>query len=214
PTADHFYGPGSWVYSSYRYVWRPGCWVVHRPGWVWIAASYRWTPAGYVYIDGYWDYPLAARGILFAPVYVDLRYCYRPGWYYAPRYVVYEPGLYGSLFVRTGCSSYYFGDYFEARYTSLGYHSWFSVSIGVGYRSPLRPVVHLLQRDLPPRPVLGPGHPRGLCCPLRRRPGPPAGHDLQQHDRRQQHDDHQQPEVRQHQQEHQHYQHHQRQQQR
>jgi hypothetical protein len=134
PSPDHIYVPGGWVYSGYRYAWRPGCWVVHRPGWVWIPATYRWSPAGYVYVDGYWDYPLAARGIIFAPVFVDRRYCYRPGWYYAPRYVVYEPALYGAMFVRPGVGCYFYGDYFEARYTTLGYRSWFSVSFSVGYR--------------------------------------------------------------------------------
>lgn len=42
-----------------RYVWRQGVWVAYR---------YYWTPAGYAYCEGYWDYPLARRGVLFAPV--------------------------------------------------------------------------------------------------------------------------------------------------
>src|SRR5262249_49221718 len=41
--------------------------------------------------------------------------------------------LYGALFVRPGCTHYYFGDYFEARFTAVGYHSWFSVSFGRSY---------------------------------------------------------------------------------
>jgi hypothetical protein len=134
PTADHVYVPGTWVYSGYRYAWRPGVWVMHRPGWVWIPSSYRWTPAGYVYVDGYWDYPLQGRGILFSPVYVDRRYCYRPGWSYSPTYVVYDQGLYGAMFVQTGSGSYYYGDYFEPRYAQFGYRSWISVSFSVGYR--------------------------------------------------------------------------------
>src|SRR5262249_21405004 len=27
PSPDHVYVPGSWYYSGYRYVWRPGVWV-------------------------------------------------------------------------------------------------------------------------------------------------------------------------------------------
>jgi hypothetical protein len=134
PSDDHVYVPGSWVYSGYRYVWRPGVWVVHRPGWVWIPAHFRWTPVGYVYVEGYWDYTLRDRGILFAPCWIDRRVAYRPGWYYAPSVVVYDDWLYGAMFVRAGSPHYYFGDYFEARYTSLGYHSWFSVSFSVGFR--------------------------------------------------------------------------------
>jgi hypothetical protein len=133
PAEDYIYTPGSWVYTSSHYAWRPGMWVMHRPGWVWIPAHFRWTPAGYVFVDGYWDYPLAHRGILFAPVWIDVRYAYRPRWYFSPTIAVYDDALYGSLFVRAGYSGYVFGDYFEARYTTLGYRSWFSISFGRGY---------------------------------------------------------------------------------
>ena len=133
PSNEHIYVPGTWVYSSSRYVWRPGTWVVYRPGWVWIPACYRWTPAGYVFIEGYWDYPLARRGLLFAPVWIDRRICYRPRWFYSPTIAIYDDALYGALFVRPGCSHYFFGDYFEARFTRIGYRSWFSVSFGRGF---------------------------------------------------------------------------------
>jgi hypothetical protein len=133
PADDYVYTPGTWVYTSSRYVWRPGMWVMHRPNWVWIPAHYRWTPAGFVFIDGYWDYPLASRGILFAPVWIDRSVCYRPRWYFAPTIAVYDDALYGSLFVRTGYSHYFFGDYFDVRFTTVGYNSWFSVSFGRSY---------------------------------------------------------------------------------
>src|SRR4051812_5164203 len=81
PTEKHIYAPGSWVYRDTRYVWRPGFWYEYRSDWVWIPAHYRWTPAGYVFLDGYWDYPLANRGVLFAPVYIP------PAIYAAPAYV-------------------------------------------------------------------------------------------------------------------------------
>jgi len=68
PSDNHLYVPGTWVYRDARYAWRPGFWCEHEPGWVWNAAHYRWTPGGYVFVDGYWDYPLADRGVLFAPV--------------------------------------------------------------------------------------------------------------------------------------------------
>src|SRR5207244_3348069 len=113
--------------------WRPGIWVLHRPGWVWIPAHFCWTPCGYVFVDGYWDYPLQTRGILFAPVWIDRSVCYRPRWYFSPSFAIYDDALYGSLFVRAGYGHYFFGDYFEARYTTLGYHSWFSVRFGRGY---------------------------------------------------------------------------------
>jgi hypothetical protein len=131
PTADYLYVPGSWVYVDTHYVWRPGTWILHRPGWVWVPSHYRWTPAGYIFVPGYWDYPLADRGLLFAPVWIDRRYAYRPRWYFSPTIAVYDDALYGALFVRGG--GYYYGDYFDVRYKTLGYHSWFSVSFGRSY---------------------------------------------------------------------------------
>ena len=134
PSEDHVYVPGSWVYRD-RYVWRPGYWTEHQPGWVWCAAHYRWTPAGYVFIDGYWDYPLADRGVLFAPVYIPPAVYTAPDYVYTPSYVVQETALFGAFFCRRGFGSYYFGDYFAPSYASLGFTAWcgnFGLSIGIG----------------------------------------------------------------------------------
>ncbi|CAN5135945.1 hypothetical protein BH11PLA2_BH11PLA2_22940 [soil metagenome] len=140
PSEDHIYVPGSWVYRNH-YVWRPGFWVAHRPGWIWIPASYRWTPAGYVFIDGYWDYPLDQRGMLFAPIAFTTPVYARPRYYYQPTFAISVNGLYTSMFVRRGYSSYYFGDYYGTTYASGGYNPWcggyrggsgFAISIGFG----------------------------------------------------------------------------------
>ena len=128
PGETYVYVPGSWVWRNH-YVWRPGFWVDHRPGWIWTPAHYRWTPAGYIFIDGYWDTPLANRGVLFAPVYVPPALYGQANYYYSPTVVVSEPALYTSLFVRRGWGNYYFGDYFENRYVQRGYSSW-AVSVG------------------------------------------------------------------------------------
>ena len=127
PNETSIYVSGSWVYRN-RYVWRPGFWIAHRPGWVWVPAHYRWTPLGYVFINGYWDYPLAARGVLFAPVHYQRR-VFRPGYFYTPRYVVAEPILFGSLFTRRGYATYYFGDYYTANYGRIGYQPWCSPAL-------------------------------------------------------------------------------------
>jgi len=123
PSETHVYVPGTWVYRE-RYVWRPGFWVEYRPGWVWVSAHYRWTPAGYVFIDGYWDYPLAERGILFAPCYIPPVVYTAPAFVYTPTYVVREDCLFGAFFCRRGFGAYYFGDYFAPSYVSLGFTAW------------------------------------------------------------------------------------------
>src|SRR5262249_23704527 len=58
PNPQSVFVPGTWVYRQPRYVWRPGFWCDYRPGWVWIPAHYVWTPCGYVFVEGYWDYIL------------------------------------------------------------------------------------------------------------------------------------------------------------
>lgn len=140
PSENHTYVPGTWVWRD-RYVWRPGFWAEHRPGWVWVSAHYRWTPAGYIFVDGYWDYPLAERGILFAPVYIPPVVYAAPAYVYTPTVIVREDCLYGAFFARRGFGCYYFGDYFGASYASLGFVSWCghvsaTVTIG-GWHDPL-----------------------------------------------------------------------------
>jgi hypothetical protein len=122
PDPNSVYVSGSWVWRG-RYVWRPGFWVASRPNWIWTPAHYRWTPLGYVFVDGYWDYPVATRGVLFTPVYFP-RPIFARGYTYTPAYVVAAPVLFGALFVRSGHSSYYFGDYYDVAYARGGYMPW------------------------------------------------------------------------------------------
>jgi len=133
PSDTDVYVPGTWVYHD-RYLWQPGYWAGYQPDRVWVAANYRWTPAGYVFVDGYWDYPLADRGTLFAPAYIPAAVYADPAFVYTPSYVVQEPCLYGSLFCRRGFGSYYFGDYFSPAYASQGFSAWCgNVGISVGF---------------------------------------------------------------------------------
>jgi hypothetical protein len=136
PAANYQYAPGCWVYRETHYVWRPGFWYPYRPNWVYTPAHYSWTPYGYVFVDGYWDYPLRQRGLLFAPVAFNVAVYSQPAFVYRPTFVVYDDFLYGALFVRPG-GGYVFGDYYDPRYRNLGYQSWVNVSVGVGARDPL-----------------------------------------------------------------------------
>ena len=67
---------------------------------MWVPSHYTWTPCGYVFVDGYWDYPLRQRGVLFTPVYFTGAVYTRPAFVYRPSYVVYDDALTGALFVR------------------------------------------------------------------------------------------------------------------
>ena len=118
------YAPGCWVYGGTHYLWRPGFWHLHRPGWIWIPASYAWTPAGCVFVEGYWDHPLQLRGLLFAPVALDRAVIARGSFAYTPAFVVNTETLTRALFARPSCHSYYFGDYFGPKYSRAGYIAW------------------------------------------------------------------------------------------
>jgi hypothetical protein len=109
---DSIYHPGYWNWRESRYVWRPGYWGQARLGRIWIQPCYRWTPAGYVFVNGYWDYPLEDRGLLFAPVVFDRAYWHDPSWYYQPDYCVRPFSLLDALFHWPLSSHYYFGDYY------------------------------------------------------------------------------------------------------
>ncbi len=137
PASTSVYVPGNWVYRETRYAWRPGFWSDYRPGWVWVPAHYVWTPAGYLYVEGYWDYPLRERGLLFAPVAIDLSVALEPDWSYHPSYVVTDDCLQGALFVSPGCDHYYFGDYFDAGYRRRGFLGWLDFRFGPGGCDPL-----------------------------------------------------------------------------
>jgi hypothetical protein len=146
PSKNHVYVPGCWMWRDDHYVWRPGYWLECRSNWVWVPAHYVWSPCGYVFVEGYWDYTLKERGVLFAPVYVDVAVV-RPGYVYTPTVIVHDDCLYGAMFVRPGCRTYYYGDYFEERYVSAGYVSWCSVS--VGYSDPMYSYYRWEHRDEP-----------------------------------------------------------------
>jgi hypothetical protein len=136
PTDTSIYVPGCWLFREARYVWRPGYWIAYRPNWVWVPAHYVWTPCGYLFVDGHWDYPLAARGLLFAPVYVDPVVAVRVGWFHRPRFVVSFDFMLGALFCRPGYG-YYFGDYFEVGYARRGFTAWIDFRIGGHNHDPL-----------------------------------------------------------------------------
>ena len=136
-SADQTWLPGCWVWQQGRYAWRPGFWAAVEPDWVWIPAHYVWAPRGYVFVDGYWDYSIGRRGVLFAPVYFDAGVYRRPGFSYSPTTVI-DLGVFAShLFLRPQYQHYYFGDYYATNYRGAGFHPWFSINTGRSAYDPI-----------------------------------------------------------------------------
>lgn len=125
PVADDIWVPGCWYWRGGAYARRAGYWLHPQPGWCWAPAHYGWTPRGYVLAEGYWDYALERRGILFAPVYFPRSVYSRPGFSYSPSIVLDLGVLSVSLFAYPRYSHYYFGDYYADMYLGLGIYPWF-----------------------------------------------------------------------------------------
>jgi len=134
PSVNHYWISGCWLYRDVGYAWRPGYWNVYQEGWVWIPAHYTWTPRGAVFVGGYWDYPLARRGVVFAPVGFHRPVYLRSGYYYSPSVVVDISRLALHLFVHPRRCHYYWGDYYG--YRPRGghpFHPWHSYHGRHGY---------------------------------------------------------------------------------
>ena len=130
PNSGGLYVPGSWVYVDGRYRWRAPYYIDYRAEWVWHPAQYVWTPDGYVFVDSYWDFEPAARGPLFAPVYIDPLALASPNFSYTPSYCVSLDFLPTALFVRPRFHHYYFGDYYGRAYAKLGFRPFHEVRLG------------------------------------------------------------------------------------
>src|SRR5271157_4581081 len=126
PGPGVFWSPGSWYWQENRYVWRPGFWAAVQPNWVWIPPHYVWTPGGYLFVEGYWDLPLANRGLMFAPVYYPQPVYLQPAYVYTPTITIATGGLVANLFVQPGYGHYCFGDYYDRTYIGVGIFPWFS----------------------------------------------------------------------------------------
>jgi hypothetical protein len=124
PAEDYFYVPGNWVYDSGDYRWQPGFWTRSQENWVWTPSQYVWTPRGCVYRQGFWDYDVSYRGVVFTPVYYQQPIYRSAAYTYRPRYTIDTGlGLFVHLFVRPNYGSYYFGDYYGSRYAQQ-YRPW------------------------------------------------------------------------------------------
>jgi len=126
PSPNQSWIPGCWIWNHTRYAWRPGYWMAVQPSWTWIPAHYVCTPRGYVFVSGYWDYSVARRGILFAPVHFDAGVYGRRGFSYSPIVVIDSAVFSDQLFVRPRYQHYYFGDYYDPGYRQAGFYASFS----------------------------------------------------------------------------------------
>lgn len=125
---DNIWISGCWIRQENRYAWRPGFWEPARANWAWEPSHYISTPRGYIYVDGYWDYPLERRGVAFLPVYCPASLYGREGFRYSPDMVLDLGVLTLNLFSSPQRHHYYFGDYYGAEYAREDFHPWYEAS--------------------------------------------------------------------------------------
>lgn len=147
PSSNHIWVSGTWIQREDRYAWRPGYWEPGQENWTWIPAHYQWTPRGYVFIDGYWDYDVDRRGVVFAPVRFRHEYYNRPNYSYTPLMVISLNVFVNHLFVRPRYGHYYFGDYYEPRYRDAGYYTPFTYHSRHGGYDPIYTQLRWKHRD-------------------------------------------------------------------
>jgi hypothetical protein len=125
PSPDRIWVPPCWYWFHGQYIQRPGYWVAAQADWVWVPSHYVRTPRGHVFANGHWDYALARRGVLFAPVYFPRHIYARPSFSYTLSIAVDFGNLEFGLFTRPQYSHYYFGDYYDSVYIGIGIFPWF-----------------------------------------------------------------------------------------
>ena len=102
------------------FVWQPGYWAQAKPGWIWTPAHYAWTPAGAVFVAGFWDYPLERRGLLFAPAAVEPAADAKARVRFSPQAIVNLAAMPQHMFISAAHGHCYFGDYDPDAQSSLG----------------------------------------------------------------------------------------------
>lgn len=126
PSPDSIWLPGSWIWQQNRFAWRAGFWTQGHQGWDWVPDHYVWTPSGYIFVDGYYDYSVPRRGIVFAPVYFQGGLRTQRNFSYSPSTVINVSVLARHLFLRPSYGHYYFGDYYGSNYANAGFSPWYS----------------------------------------------------------------------------------------
>lgn len=133
PSANETWIPGVQAWNRNAYAASPGFWAPQQANWAWIPSHYVWSPRGYVFVGGYWDYSIARRGLLFAPVSFSTGAYSQPGFSYSPMNVINTTALLGNLFLRPSYGHYYFGDYYAASYSGMGFYPPYAFQNNQGY---------------------------------------------------------------------------------
>jgi hypothetical protein len=132
PAPNLSWTPGYWSWQGSAYAWRPGFWAAVQANWIWMPPHYIWTPNGHLFVAGYWDLPLANRGLMFAPVYYPQPVYAQPNFVFTPSISIIGSAVTANLFVQASTNTYLFGNYYPQNFVSVGITPWFSFTLASG----------------------------------------------------------------------------------
>ena len=71
---DQYWVRGYWKFDTQKktYVWHAGRFETFDPNWVYSPAHYVWRSNGYLFIPGFWDWPLEKRGVVYPSTTIHL----------------------------------------------------------------------------------------------------------------------------------------------
>lgn len=134
---DSFWRPGQQVLVGDSFQFQPGFWTKHQPQFIWQPSSYVQRPEGFAKVDGYWDFEIATRGVLNAPLLVSTGEGYSQGNVDLQLPLANEASLHLHLFTQPNDSHYYFGNYYSREDQSRGMVPWYSTAASQFSLSPM-----------------------------------------------------------------------------
>ena len=121
PRTGQFRIAGYWRPQADTFIWQNAAVATFEAGRVWMPSQYYWTPAGYVFVDGYWDHPLSQRGWLFVPLGLTDPETAGSQFALTPEVLLKLESISLALFARPRERWYYFGDYDGANDRRCGF---------------------------------------------------------------------------------------------
>lgn len=127
PGADQFWVPGSFKIENGEAVQSAGHWAraaANTAHWVWNPAHFIPTVNGAILVDGYWDFALGDRGVLFAPLRFDNTLDAQAAGRLASAVMLHAPKTFLHLFVDPKTQQYLFGNFYGDLAGGSGLMSW------------------------------------------------------------------------------------------
>ncbi|HBE72242.1 MAG TPA: hypothetical protein DDW52_29260 [Planctomycetaceae bacterium] len=126
-SSDSFWRPGQQILVSGSFQFQPGFWTKHQRQFIWQPSTYVQRPEGFAKVDGYWDFELATRGVLNAPLSIDTTEDNSSS---SVRLLplANDASLHLHLFTQPNDGHYYFGNYYSREDQNRSILPWYTAA--------------------------------------------------------------------------------------